>query len=66
MKSWQTKAPPETQAQIDMRKKQIGVMLDEYEQAINDATAWFADWKARNIRRGFRCASRETSGGVAE
>jgi hypothetical protein len=47
---------PETDEQIALRKAQIEVQLREYEEALRAAVTWHREWRARQRKRGFRCA----------
>lgn len=47
------KRQPESDAEIELRKRQIGVQITEYAVAIDAAIAWWVGWKA-NRPKGFR------------
>ncbi len=51
------KLAPESDAEIALRKRQIGLQLEEYQQAIGAAVTWHQDWKAKRPK-GFRAARR--------
>lgn len=36
---------------LNLRKRQIEVMLDEYEAAIVAAEQWYREWKQRSLSR---------------
>lgn len=54
---------------FERKKVEIGVMLDDYAQATNEAWAWGAEWERRQIERtrraqrppGFKALTREAA-----
>lgn len=54
-------ALPAPDAEIARVKLNIGVQLDEYEQAVADALSWQEDWKDRRPK-GFRAMRRSNAG----
>lgn len=57
MKSWYTKPPAKTGAEIELIKRQIETQLDEYEQAIVAYGKFLVDWRRRQRAKGFRRAN---------
>jgi hypothetical protein len=48
--------PPQSDAAIELIKRQIEAQLSEYVQELNAYGDWMRNWRAKNRRKGFRRA----------
>lgn len=51
-----------TPDELERKKREIDILIEERWAAIEAAGAWMRDWKARQARRGFRCTEESNVG----